>query len=49
MGLPWWSSGLDSVLPVQGAWVQPKKKKEEEKKSFVRRVSVAAGMVEKNK
>ena len=26
-----------------------KKKKEEEKKSFVRRVSVAAGMVEKNK
>jgi len=20
-GLPWWSSGLDSVLPLQGAWV----------------------------
>ena len=20
--LPWWSSGLDSMLPVQGAWVQ---------------------------
>ena len=22
-GLPWGSSGSDSVLPVQGAWVQP--------------------------
>ena len=21
-GLPWWSSGLDSKLPVQGAWVR---------------------------
>ena len=21
-GLPWWSSGLDSTLPIQGAWVQ---------------------------
>ena len=21
-GLPWWSRGLDSVLPIQGAWVQ---------------------------
>ena len=21
-GLPWWSSGWDSVLPVQGSWVQ---------------------------
>ena len=20
-GLPWWSSGYDSVLPMQGAWV----------------------------
>ena len=46
MGLPWWFSGLDSVLPMQGAWVQrppPQKKK----KTFVRRVSVAAGMVGK--
>ena len=46
MGLPWWSSGLDSVLPMQGVWVQPKKKKQN---TFVRRVSVAAGMVGKNK
>ena len=22
LGLPWWSSGLDSMLPLQGAWVQ---------------------------
>ena len=22
MGLPWWSSGKDSTLPLQGAWVQ---------------------------
>ena len=22
VGLPWWSSGLDSVLPMQGAWVK---------------------------
>ena len=22
VGLPWWSSGWDSVLPVHGAWVQ---------------------------
>ena len=21
MGLPWWPSGEDSVLPMQGAWV----------------------------
>ena len=21
VGLPWWSSGWDSVLPLQGAWV----------------------------
>lgn len=21
-GLPWWCSGYDSELPVQGAWVQ---------------------------
>ena len=21
-GLPWWSSGWDSMLPMQGAWVQ---------------------------
>ena len=21
-GLPWWNSGQDSELPVQGAWVQ---------------------------
>ena len=21
-GLPWWSSGLDSALPTQGAWVR---------------------------
>ena len=21
LGIPWWSSGLDSVLPLQGAWV----------------------------
>ena len=22
MGLPWWSSGYDSALPLQGAWVR---------------------------
>ena len=22
-GLPWWSSGSDFVLPLQGAWVRP--------------------------
>ena len=22
LGLPWWSSGEDSVLPVKGAWVR---------------------------
>ena len=22
LGIPWWSSGWDSVLPLQGAWVQ---------------------------
>ena len=22
VGLPWWSSGYGSVLPLQGAWVQ---------------------------
>ena len=21
LGLPWWSSGEDSMLPLQGAWV----------------------------
>ena len=21
-GLPWWSSGYDSALPMQGAWVR---------------------------
>ena len=23
LGIPWWSSGLDSELPLQGVWVQP--------------------------
>ena len=22
MGLPWWSSGYDPILPIQGAWVR---------------------------
>ena len=22
MGLPWWSSGYDPILPMQGAWVR---------------------------
>ena len=22
LGLPWWSSGWDSALPMQGAWVR---------------------------
>ena len=22
LGIPWWSSGYDSALPLQGAWVQ---------------------------
>ena len=53
-GLPWWSSGQDSALPMQGTWVQslvrelrscmlqPKKKKDS---AWSSRESLLAGLL----